>query len=118
MIPLCPPFPPLFQGVFLFNVAYYKPLIYNNSYVYPWWGEAIGWGFALSSMLCVPLTALYKLIRAKGTLAEVRLLPRSPEWKRPRTPRFKGVGLSLEGEHPTLDQGCARGKCMLKHSSP
>ncbi|XP_053226551.1 sodium- and chloride-dependent creatine transporter 1 isoform X1 [Podarcis raffonei] len=57
-------------GVFLFNVAYYKPLIYNNSYIYPWWGEAIGWGFALSSMLCVPLTALYKLIRAKGTLAE------------------------------------------------
>uniref|UniRef100_A0A803TBD2 Solute carrier family 6 member 8 n=1 Tax=Anolis carolinensis TaxID=28377 RepID=A0A803TBD2_ANOCA len=57
-------------GIFLFNVAYYKPLIYNNSYTYPWWGEAIGWGFALSSMLCVPLTALYKLIRAKGTLAE------------------------------------------------
>ncbi|XP_042309769.1 sodium- and chloride-dependent creatine transporter 1 isoform X1 [Sceloporus undulatus] len=57
-------------GIFLFNVAYYKPLIYNNSYIYPWWGEAIGWGFALSSMLCVPLTALYKLIRAKGTLAE------------------------------------------------
>ncbi|XP_015272723.1 PREDICTED: sodium- and chloride-dependent creatine transporter 1 [Gekko japonicus] len=57
-------------GIFLFNIAYYKPLIYNNSYVYPWWGEAIGWGFALSSMLCVPLTALYKLIRAKGTLAE------------------------------------------------
>ncbi|XP_015670598.1 sodium- and chloride-dependent creatine transporter 1 isoform X2 [Protobothrops mucrosquamatus] len=57
-------------GIFFFNVAYYKPLIYNNSYVYPWWGEAIGWGFALSSMLCVPLIALYKFIRAKGTLAE------------------------------------------------
>uniref|UniRef100_A0A8D0DJW5 Transporter n=1 Tax=Salvator merianae TaxID=96440 RepID=A0A8D0DJW5_SALMN len=57
-------------GIFLFNVAYYKPLIYNNSYIYPWWGEAIGWGFALSSMLCVPLTALYKFIRAKGTPAE------------------------------------------------
>uniref|UniRef100_A0A8C8VQU4 Transporter n=1 Tax=Pelusios castaneus TaxID=367368 RepID=A0A8C8VQU4_9SAUR len=57
-------------GIFLFNVAYYKPLIYNNSYVYPWWGEALGWAFALSSMLCLPLTALYKLSRAKGTLAE------------------------------------------------
>uniref|UniRef100_A0A8D0GPK5 Uncharacterized protein n=1 Tax=Sphenodon punctatus TaxID=8508 RepID=A0A8D0GPK5_SPHPU len=57
-------------GIFFFNVSYYKPLIYNNSYVYPWWGEVIGWGFALSSMLCVPLTALYKLIRAKGTLAQ------------------------------------------------
>uniref|UniRef100_A0A8C7DUU0 Transporter n=1 Tax=Naja naja TaxID=35670 RepID=A0A8C7DUU0_NAJNA len=66
-------------GIFLFNIAYYKPLIYNNSYVYPWWGEAIGWGFALSSMLCVPLFALYKFIRAKGTLAEVRLPP--PHYK-------------------------------------
>lgn len=71
----------LFQGIFFFNVAYYKPLIYNNSYVYPWWGEAIGWGFALSSMLCVPLVALYKFIRAKGTLAEVRLSPTSQEQK-------------------------------------
>nr|XP_048689079.1 sodium- and chloride-dependent creatine transporter 1 [Caretta caretta] len=57
-------------GIFLFNVAYYKPLIYNQTYVYPWWGEAIGWAFALSSMLCLPLTALYKLLRAQGTLAE------------------------------------------------
>ncbi|KAF7240195.1 Sodium- and chloride-dependent creatine transporter 1 [Varanus komodoensis] len=62
--------PLICMGIFLFNVAYYKPLIYNNTYIYPWWGEAIGWGFALSSMLCVPLTALYKFIRAKGTLAE------------------------------------------------
>ncbi|XP_048343430.1 sodium- and chloride-dependent creatine transporter 1-like [Sphaerodactylus townsendi] len=69
-------------GIFLFNLAYYKPLIYNNSYVYPWWGEAIGWGFALSSMLCVPLTALYKLIRAKGTLTED-----------PRQKERKAVGL-------------------------
>ncbi|CAM5174380.1 unnamed protein product [Eretmochelys imbricata] len=57
-------------GIFLFNVAYYKPLIYNQTYVYPWWGEAIGWAFALSSMLCLPLTALCKLLRAQGTLAE------------------------------------------------
>ena len=49
----------------------YKPLSYNNAYVYPWWGEAIGWGLALSSMLCIPVSLLYKLLRAKGTLAEV-----------------------------------------------
>uniref|UniRef100_A0A452V5C9 Sodium- and chloride-dependent creatine transporter 1 n=1 Tax=Ursus maritimus TaxID=29073 RepID=A0A452V5C9_URSMA len=58
------------MGIFIFNVVYYKPLVYNNTYVYPWWGEAMGWGFALSSMLCVPLHLLGCLLRAKGTMAE------------------------------------------------
>ncbi|XP_067408492.1 sodium- and chloride-dependent creatine transporter 1 [Emydura macquarii macquarii] len=57
-------------GIFLFNLAYYKPLTYNKTYIYPWWGEAIGWAFTLSSVLCVPLCALYQLSRAKGTLPE------------------------------------------------
>uniref|UniRef100_A0A8D0MZD3 Sodium- and chloride-dependent creatine transporter 1 n=1 Tax=Sus scrofa TaxID=9823 RepID=A0A8D0MZD3_PIG len=59
------------MGIFIFNVVYYEPLVYNNTYVYPWWGEAVGWGFALSSMLCVPLHLLGCLLRAKGTVAEV-----------------------------------------------
>ena len=45
-------------------------LVYNNTYVYPWWGEATGWGFMLSSMLCVPLHLLGCLLGAKGTMAE------------------------------------------------
>lgn len=65
------------QGIFIFNIVYYEPLVYNNTYVYPWWGEAIGWAFALSSMLCVPLHLLGCLLRAKGTMAEVRSLPHS-----------------------------------------
>ncbi|KAE8583142.1 hypothetical protein XENTR_v10020439 [Xenopus tropicalis] len=58
------------MAIFLFNLINYKPLTYNNSYTYPWWGEAIGWGFALSSMLCVPVTFLYKITCAKGSLRE------------------------------------------------
>lgn len=49
----------------------YKPLTYNNVYVYPWWGEVLGWCLALSSMLCIPVSVLYKLFRAKGTFREV-----------------------------------------------
>uniref|UniRef100_A0A8C3HWJ0 Solute carrier family 6 member 8 n=1 Tax=Chrysemys picta bellii TaxID=8478 RepID=A0A8C3HWJ0_CHRPI len=67
-------------GIFLFNVAYYKPLIYNHTYVYPWWGEALGWAFALSSMLCLPLTALSKLLRAQGPLAERWQRLTQPVW--------------------------------------
>lgn len=57
-------------GIFVFHVVNYKPLTYNKTYVYPWWGEAIGWGLALASMLCIPLTVLCKLLRAKGSLRE------------------------------------------------
>lgn len=59
------------QGIFLFHLVNYKPLTYNNVYVYPWWGEVLGWCLALSSMLCIPVSVLYKLFRAKGSLREV-----------------------------------------------
>lgn len=64
------------QGVFVFHVVNYKPLTYNKTYVYPWWGEAIGWVLALSSMLCIPCTVIYKLLRCKGSLREVRAVQR------------------------------------------
>uniref|UniRef100_A0A8D3CL22 Transporter n=1 Tax=Scophthalmus maximus TaxID=52904 RepID=A0A8D3CL22_SCOMX len=57
-------------GIFMFHLFNYKPLTYNNMYVYPWWGEVIGWCMALSSMLCIPVSVLYKLFRAKGTFKE------------------------------------------------
>lgn len=66
------------QGIFVFHVVNYKPLTYNKTYVYPWWGEAIGWVLALSSMLCIPCTLLYKLLRCKGSLREVRGLQPTP----------------------------------------
>uniref|UniRef100_A0A674MMH0 Transporter n=1 Tax=Takifugu rubripes TaxID=31033 RepID=A0A674MMH0_TAKRU len=58
-------------GVFLFHVVNFKPLTYNTVYTYPWWGEMFGWALALSSMLCIPLTVFYKLLRSKGSLSEV-----------------------------------------------
>lgn len=59
------------QAVFLFHVVNYKPLTYNTVYTYPLWGEVLGWALALSSMLCIPLTVLFKLLRCKGSLREV-----------------------------------------------
>ncbi|XP_075014879.1 sodium- and chloride-dependent creatine transporter 1 isoform X1 [Calonectris borealis] len=67
-------------GIFVFHVVNYKPLTYNKTYVYPWWGEAIGWVLALSSMLCIPCTVLYKLLRCKGSLRERWQLLTTPIW--------------------------------------
>nr|BAC86314.1 unnamed protein product [Homo sapiens] len=68
------------MGIFIFNVVYYKPLVYKNTNVYPWWGEAMGWAFVLSSMLCMPLHLLGCLLRAKGTMAECWKHLTQPIW--------------------------------------
>ncbi|XP_051516436.1 sodium- and chloride-dependent creatine transporter 1-like [Myxocyprinus asiaticus] len=69
-------------GVFLFHVINYKRLVYNGVYVYPWWGEVLGWFLALSSMLCIPLTVLYKLLHCKGSLIERWQHLTTPIWGR------------------------------------
>ncbi|XP_030070509.1 sodium- and chloride-dependent GABA transporter 2 [Microcaecilia unicolor] len=67
--------PAVCMTTFLFSVIKYVPLTYNKKYVYPWWGDLIGWLLAISSMICIPLWIIYKLFVNKGTLAErLRLL--------------------------------------------
>lgn len=57
-------------GTFAFSLIKYTPLKYNNEYVYPWWGYGIGWLLALSSMVCIPLWAIYKICTTTGTLKQ------------------------------------------------
>ncbi|KAJ8245505.1 hypothetical protein GJAV_G00271440 [Gymnothorax javanicus] len=57
-------------GTFAFSLIKYTPLKYNNEYVYPWWGYALGWLLALSSMMCIPLWVLYKICTTEGTFME------------------------------------------------
>uniref|UniRef100_H2ZHH2 Transporter n=1 Tax=Ciona savignyi TaxID=51511 RepID=H2ZHH2_CIOSA len=54
-------------GIFIFVLISHKPLTYNRTYEYPWWGLLIGWCLALSSMLCIPVVAAYQLITAPGS---------------------------------------------------
>lgn len=49
----------------------YTPLTYNKKYTYPWWGDALGWLLALSSMVCIPAWSFYKLSALKGSFREV-----------------------------------------------
>lgn len=61
------------QAVWVFSLIDYEPPTYHNgAYQYPWWAEAIGWGIASLSLICLPAFAIYVLIRSEGvTLAEV-----------------------------------------------
>ncbi|XP_072437836.1 sodium- and chloride-dependent creatine transporter 1-like [Chiloscyllium punctatum] len=67
-------------GIFLFHIVNYKPLTYNKTYVYPWWGEMIGWILAIASMVCIPLTVGIKMLRAEGTLKQRWQCLTTPVW--------------------------------------
>lgn len=41
-----------------------------DEYVFPSWANVIGWALAMSSMLCVPVYALYKFLSVPGTFRE------------------------------------------------
>ncbi|XP_039250634.1 sodium- and chloride-dependent creatine transporter 1-like [Styela clava] len=48
----------------------HENLVYNRTYHYPFWGIMLGWGFALSSMICIPAVAIFKILTTPGTLRE------------------------------------------------
>ena len=61
------------QAVWVFSLIDYEPpTFHNGAYEYPWWAEAIGWGIASLSLICLPAFAIYVLIRSDGvTFSEV-----------------------------------------------
>uniref|UniRef100_A0A8D2DTR1 Sodium- and chloride-dependent GABA transporter 2 n=1 Tax=Sciurus vulgaris TaxID=55149 RepID=A0A8D2DTR1_SCIVU len=62
--------PAVCMATFLFSLIKYTPLTYNKKYTYPWWGDALGWLLALSSMVCIPAWSFYKLSTLKGPFRE------------------------------------------------
>ncbi|XP_034946200.1 sodium- and chloride-dependent GABA transporter ine-like [Chelonus insularis] len=59
--------PLLIMAVWVFSlIDYRRPTYGNGAYQYPWWAEAIGWGIASLSLICIPAFAVYVLIRSEG----------------------------------------------------
>lgn len=55
----------------IFLILRYRPLKFNNTYVYPWWAYGIGWFLAFSSLVQIPIGMVFKLSQQKGTLWQV-----------------------------------------------
>uniref|UniRef100_A0A4W6CV13 Transporter n=1 Tax=Lates calcarifer TaxID=8187 RepID=A0A4W6CV13_LATCA len=64
--------PVIISFILIFTVIQYKPITYND-YVYPGWSLAIGFAMALSSVVCIPIYALYKISRSPGATFRERL---------------------------------------------
>ncbi|XP_033996061.1 sodium- and chloride-dependent GABA transporter 2-like [Trematomus bernacchii] len=62
---------PLFCfGTFIFSIVKYTPLRFNNTYVYPFWANILGWFIASMSLSLIPLFMLYKMMHEKGPLRQ------------------------------------------------
>ncbi|XP_062404562.1 sodium-dependent noradrenaline transporter [Sardina pilchardus] len=42
----------------------------HDDYTFPWWSNVVGWSIAMSSMMFVPLYAIYKFLSVPGTFKE------------------------------------------------
>jgi len=54
----------------MYSVVKYEPLVYMN-YRYPAWGEGIGLMMALSSIIVIPIYAIYLFIVTPGNVRQV-----------------------------------------------
>ena len=59
-----------FQGVFVFYVVQYQPVRYDDE-KFPTWAEYLGLLISFSSMMWVPIYAIYYLVTQPGTFMEV-----------------------------------------------
>lgn len=62
---------PLFTLVLIiFTVMTYEDLTYNRDYKYPAWALKFGWFLSISSIICIPIYALYRFIVVGGSFNE------------------------------------------------
>uniref|UniRef100_V9IJ29 Sodium-and chloride-dependent GABA transporter 1 n=2 Tax=Apis cerana TaxID=7461 RepID=V9IJ29_APICE len=80
--------PVIMAFIFVFQCVQYKPLRYGNNYEYPTWAEVIGVCLSLSSMIWIPVYAIYYVVVTPGSIKENILKGLKPNIKsHPKLPK-------------------------------
>jgi len=85
--------------VFIYYLIAWKQTVYDQTYVYPMWGEILGLCLGLSSMLAIPGHFVYAYVTAKGETFKQR-------WIEITTPQYSSVHPYTTGDvkQPTIDE--------------
>uniref|UniRef100_A0A3B3BI31 Transporter n=1 Tax=Oryzias melastigma TaxID=30732 RepID=A0A3B3BI31_ORYME len=78
-------------GTLVFLLLKHSPLMFSNTYVYPWWAYRIGWFLATSSLSTIPLNMIWKLSKGEGTLWQLNNIHKPFFSCFPRSSVFEGV---------------------------
>ncbi|XP_015432253.1 PREDICTED: LOW QUALITY PROTEIN: sodium- and chloride-dependent GABA transporter 1-like [Dufourea novaeangliae] len=80
--------PVIMVFIFVFQCVQYKPLKYGSDYEYPTWAEIVGMCLSLSSMIWIPVYALYYVLVTPGSIKENILKGLKPNIKlHPKLPK-------------------------------
>ena len=52
----------------------YEDLTYNRTYKFPKWSLIFGWVLSISSIICIPIYAIYKFLATRGSVGEVSVV--------------------------------------------
>jgi solute carrier family 6 serotonin transporter-like protein 4 len=63
----------LLQVIFIFSLLGYEEML-QGEYTYPAWTIMVGWMLTASSLICIPLYIVYKLIITPGNIMQVHTL--------------------------------------------
>lgn len=93
----CAPF--VMLAIFIFQCIEFQPLKYGGDYEYPLWANVIGFCISLSSMVWIPIYALYYCLSKPGTFVENFFHGLEPQYKPRRISlRDKQCGIFLSSE--------------------
>ena len=70
-----------FQLILVFSWINYKGSSYDD-YIFPAWANVLGWCITFSSVVCVPIVAIWKIFHEEGSLVSrvQKLMQPSEDW--------------------------------------
>merc|ERR1719414_1017611 len=102
------------QGVFFYYIFTYKPVMYGD-YEYPMWAEIMGLLISASSMICIPLYAVYYVLSGPGSIIENFKEGIIPEFEKKQ--RLTTVAMDTGRLFANGDNGDVTGSHMTKTPS-